>query len=149
LLSKIDAGDIKPVFEFDIENLEAVMIEEEVMLKKHGPLALNKPPTKEIKKDARQSLFKYNEKIRENLDRLKGQLISKIKTRKLIATLFPTLFYFSICEDASTNSYDRFIDFFTFSDKRKQEFVLFCVDKIYPLPDPKKKETPATGNPGG
>jgi hypothetical protein len=144
--TKIKAGDIKPVFEFDIDNLEVVMNEEEVMLKKHGPLALNRPPTKEIKKDARKSLFKYNEKIRDNLDRLKAQLISKIKARKLVASLFPTLFYFSICEDASTNSYDRFIDFYTFSENRKQGFVMFCVDKIYPLPDPEENEKPAAGN---
>lgn len=132
--TKIKAGDIKPVFEFDIENLESVMNEEDVMLKKHGPLALHRPPTKEIIIDARQSLFKYNKKIQENLDALKQKLASKIKTRKLIASLFPTLFYFSICEDASTNSYDSFIDFYTFSIKRKQEFVQFCVDKIYQYP---------------
>ncbi|MGD2091753.1 MAG: hypothetical protein PVH61_36605 [Candidatus Aminicenantes bacterium] len=143
--TKINSGDIKPVFEFDIENLEAVMNEEEVMLKKHGPLALNKPPTEEIIKDARKSLFKYNEKICANLDRLKSQLISKIKTRKFIASLFPTLFYFSICEDASTNSYDRFIDFFNFSLKRKQEFVQFSVDNIYPLPEPEENENPDAG----
>lgn len=148
--TKIKAGDIKPVFEFEIENLHAVMIEETMLLKKHGPLALNRPPTEEIIKDARKSLFKYNEKIRDNLDRLKSQLISKIKTRKFIASLFPTLFYFSICEDASTNSYDRFIDFFNFSLKRKQEFVQFSVDKIYPLPDEKNEKADSgmqsTGN---
>ena len=143
--TKIKAGDIKPVFEFDIENLEAVMSEEEMLVKKHGVLPLNKPPSKDIKKDARQAIFNQSEKIMKNLDHLKSQLISKIKARKFVASLFPTLFYFSICEDASTNSHDRFIDFYTFSQKRKQEFVLFCVDKIYKLPDPEENENPAAG----
>jgi hypothetical protein len=144
LFTKIKADDIKPVFEINHDNLKAVMLEEENMMKKHGLLPRNRKPTAEEIKDARESLFRYNEKIMKNLDRLKAQLISKIKARKFIAALFPTLFYFSICEDASTNSYDRFIDFYTFSQNRKEEFVQFCVDKIYPLPDP-ENETPAPG----
>jgi len=69
---------------------------------------------------------------------LKHKLESKIKTRKLLASLCPTLFYFSLAEDASTNGYDSFIDFYTFSERRKQKFVQFCVDKIYPYPLPKE-----------
>jgi hypothetical protein len=137
-ITTLNAGDIKPVFEFNNDNLKAVMLEEENMVKKHGVLPRGRKPTEEETIDARQSLFKYNKKIRENLDELKHKLESKIKTRKFIASLFPTLFYFSICEDASTNSNDSFIDFFDFSKKRKQEFVLFCVDKIFPYPIPKE-----------
>jgi hypothetical protein len=136
-ITTLNAGDIKPVFEFDNDNLKAVMLEEENMVKKHGVLPKGSIPTEEEIIDARQSLFNYNEKIQENLDGLKHKLESKIKTRKFIASLFPTLFYFSLSEDASTNGHDSFIDFYTFSKKRKQEFVLFCVDKIYPYPLPK------------
>jgi hypothetical protein len=137
-ITTLNAGDIKPVFEFNNDNLKAVMLEEENMVKKHGLLPRGRKPTEEEIIDARQSLFNYNKKIQENLDGLKHKLESKIKTRKLIASLFPTLFYFSLSEDASTNGYDSFIDFYTFSEKRKQEFVQFCVDKIYPYPLPKE-----------
>ena len=137
--TKINAGDIKPVFEFDIENLEAVMFEERMYFNKNGSLPLNRNPTREETIDARQAVLNQAEKISANLDRLKSQLISKIKARKFVASLFPTLFYFSICEDASTNSHDRFIDFYTFSQKRKQEFGKFCVDKMYQYPLPKNR----------
>jgi hypothetical protein len=143
--TKIDAGDIKPIFDYDIENLAACMSEEEILAKKYPLLPLNKEPSIELKRDARQSVFNQSEKITKNLDLLKSQLLRKIKTRKFVAALFPTLFYFSICEDASTNSYDCFIDFFTFSEMRKQGFTEFCVDRIYPLPDPAKSETAGPG----
>ncbi len=148
--TKIKASDIRPIFEFDIENLDAVMSEEQIFYKKHGLLPLNRKPTKEETIDARQAVLNQAEKISANLDRLKSQLVKKIKARKFVAALFPTLFYFSICEDASTNCYDCFIDFFTFSEMRKEEFVQFCVDRIYPLPEPAKIETPGPvqQNPG-
>jgi hypothetical protein len=140
-ITKLNSGDIKPVFEFNNDNLKAVMTEEENMKKKHGILPLNKKPTEEEIIDARESLFRYNKKIRENLDGLKHKLENKIKTRKFIASLFPTLFYFSLCEDASTNGYDSYIDFFTFSEDKKEKFVQFSVDRIYPFPEdePDKK----------
>jgi hypothetical protein len=144
--TRIQSGDIKPVFEFDIENLKAVMVEEGMLLKKYGELPLSKKPTQyEELTVNRQSIFNQSEKIIKNLDRLKAQLVMKINARKFVAALFPTLFYFSICEDASTNSHDCFIDFFTFSEMRKEGFVQFCVDRIYPLPEPEKSESPGPG----
>jgi hypothetical protein len=139
------ANDIKPVFEYDRDNLIIVMIEEEMMIKKHGVLKPGEKPTEEMIRDARQVIFNDFKKINENENQLKHIMMVKIKDNKFISSLFPTLFYFSISEDASTNSHDRFIDFYTYSQKRKQEFVLFCVDKIYPLPDTEKKEKPAVG----
>ena len=145
--TRIQSGDIKPVFDFDNENLKSVMDEELMLFKKYGDLPLNKDPSDEEKLDNRQSLFNFNNKIRANLDLLKAQLVSKIKARKFFAALFPTLFYFSICEDASSNSYDRFIEFFDFSKEKKEKFVLFCVDRIYPLPEPGKSSAPGPAQP--
>lgn len=145
--TKINASDIKPVSEFDFENLSVVMSEEQLFAKKYVVLPIDKEPSIELTKDARQSIFNQSEKIMENLYHLKSQLISKIKARKFVAALFPTLFYFSICEDASSNSYDRFIEFFEFSKDKKEKFVQFCVDRIYPLPEPGKSETPGPAQP--
>ncbi len=140
-ISKLNAGDIKPIFEFNHENLIAVMTEEKNLTKKHGILPGDRKPTKEEIIDARQAILNQSEKILANLDQLKKKLESKIKTRKLIASFFPTLFYFSLCEDASTNGYDNFIDFFTFSEDIKKSFVQFSIDRIYPFPEdePDKK----------
>jgi len=146
--TKINASDIQPVSEFDFENLAVVMNEESFLAKKYPVLPLNESPSNDLKRDARQSIFNESEKISKNLDLLKSQLESKIKARKFVAALFPTLFYFSICEDASSNSYDRFIEFFDFTKDKKEKFVLFCVDRIYPLPIPEKNETPAPGQQG-
>jgi len=145
--TKINASDIKPVSEFDFENLAVVMSEEGLLAKKYPVLPLNESPSKDLKIDARQSIFNQSENIMKNLDHLKSQLISKIKARKFVAALFPTLFYFSICEDASSCSYDRFIEFYDFSKDKKEKFVQFCVDRIYPLPEPGKSVTPGPVQP--
>ncbi|UCH95118.1 MAG: hypothetical protein JSV88_33385 [Candidatus Aminicenantes bacterium] len=140
--TRLKSSDIKPVFEFDHENLKTVMIEEDMLIKKYGVLPLNIKPSKEENIDTRQSIFNQAKKIRENLKRLRNKLKSKVRARKLTASFFPTLYYFSLSEDASTNSYDAFIEFYSFSQNKKDGFVNYCVDKIYPLTLPKDKDKP-------
>jgi hypothetical protein len=146
LYTQIKANDIKPVFEYDHDNLIIVMLEEEKMIKKHGVLKAGEQPTEEMIKDARQVIFNEFKKINENENQLKRIMIGKINEKKFIASLFPVLFYFSICEDISTNGGEGFIDFYTFSQDRKEKFVQFCVDKIYTLPKDKPGNQSNQGN---
>jgi len=141
LFTHLRAINLKPVFEYDLNNLKTVMMEEKKLIEKHGIRKAGDQMTDKIVDDSRHAIFNCLEKIRDNEDQLKYQLEQRVNEKKMLSALFPVLFYLSICESTSTNDGESFIQFYTFSLQKKQEFTKFCVKKIYPLipPEPEIK----------
>ena len=146
-VTMLKAENIKPVFEFEYDNLTVVMAEEKKLIEKHGVLKPGEIPTKEIIIDARKSIIDQAKELSINEEKLKNELKHRIKNKKIIASLFPVLFYLSINEDIATNGNESFIDFYTFSKQKKLDFVSFCVDRLYPLSgDPQVEMKDKDGN---
>ena len=49
----------------------------------------------------------------------------------MISSFFPNLLYFSICEEVSSHGGLSYIDFYSFSQYRKEQFIDFYVRKMY------------------
>jgi hypothetical protein len=69
--------------------------------------------------------------------------LGKIKTQQTISSLFPTLFYFSVCDSSSSTGVNSYMDFHSYCQELKEGFADFITEKSFPEKDnplPKKVE---------
>ena len=102
LYAELSAKDMPSLIEFDYRNFSILMQEEEDQIKEHGQSNAHKVPSEDAIKAFKKRMIKMKKIFRVNEDNLKSQSLDKIKTQQTIASLFPTLFYFSICESSSS-----------------------------------------------
>ena len=117
------------------------------LIDRFGFLKPGEMPKKEVIKaiedeltNALKSEFK---EIRERENQRKNKVLRKIKDYQTISSFISPLFYFSICEEVSSNGGLTFIDFYSFSQLNKEKFTEFCFEKLYSgqnLPDTGKIE---------
>jgi hypothetical protein len=87
--------------------------------------------------------------FRANEDSIKGRSLGKIKTQQTISSLFPTLFYFSVCESSSSTGLNSYMDFHSYCQEKKDGFADFITENSFPEKDnpiPKKVENFIKGN---
>ncbi|NIM78275.1 MAG: hypothetical protein GTN53_18810 [Candidatus Aminicenantes bacterium] len=144
---KVKANDIEPLFEFDLYNLKLIQKVEMRLINRFGVLEAGEIPKKEILKAIEEELEKALEnefkEVRERENQRKNKVLRKIKDYQTISSFISSLFYFSICEEVSSNGGLTFIDFYTFSQLNKEKFTEFCFKKLYSgqnLPDTGKIE---------
>ncbi|NIM11494.1 MAG: hypothetical protein GTO45_16360 [Candidatus Aminicenantes bacterium] len=117
------------------------------LINRFGVLEAGEIPKKEILKAIEEELEKALEnefkEVRERENQRKNKVLRKIKDYQTISSFISSLFYFSICEEVSSNGGLTFIDFYTFSQLNKEKFTEFCFKKLYSgqnLPDTGKIE---------
>jgi hypothetical protein len=129
--AELSAKDMPPLIEYDFRNFNVLMQEEENWGKKHVLPKANKAPSEEGIKDFKKGMIKMKKIFRGNEDSLKSQSLGKIKTQQTIASFFPTLFYFSICESSSSAGVNSIMDFHTYCQEKKDGFADFIMEKSF------------------
>jgi hypothetical protein len=132
LYSEISAKDLPSLIDFDARNFNVLMKEEDNRVKEHGLPKTNETPSKEALKDFIDGFKRIKRIFRSNEDSLKNQSLDKIKTQQTIASLFPTLFYFSTCESSSSTGVDSYIDFHTYCQEKKDGFSDSIMENSFP-----------------
>jgi hypothetical protein len=133
--SEISAKDIPSLIEYDYRNFKILMHNEEEMVKKHGLPESNEVNREKTINDFKRLMKNMKKTFRDNEDSLKNQSLAKIKTQQTTAAFIPTLFYFSICESSSSAGAINYIDFHTYCQGKKDEFVDFIMEKSFPGKD--------------
>jgi hypothetical protein len=136
LYAELSVKDLPPIIEYDFLNFNVLMNEEEKWEKKYGPPKSNEDSSEEEIKEFKEIMIKMKKIFRANEDSLRSRTLGKIKTQQTISSLFPTLFYFSVCENSSSTSINSFMDFHAYCQAKKEGFVDFNIDKTFP---PKKE----------
>ncbi len=129
--SEISAKDMPKLIEFDFKNFNVLKQEEDNWVKKHRLPKANEETSQEGIKDYKNQMRKMKKIFRDNEEMLKSQSLSKIKTQQTIASLFPTLFFFSICESNGSVGGINYIDFCAYCMEKKDGFVDFIIDNFF------------------
>jgi hypothetical protein len=132
LYAELSVKDLPPIIEYDFRNFNVLMNEEEKWEKKYGPPKSNDDSSEEEIKEFKEIMIKMKKIFRANEDSLKSRTLGKIKTQQTISSLFPTLFYFSVCESSSSTGVNSFMDFHAYCQEKKEGFVDFNIDKTFP-----------------
>jgi hypothetical protein len=135
LYAEISAKDLPSLIEFDSRNFDILMKEEEDWVKKHALPKANENTTEEGIKDFKKGMVRMKKIFRANEDKLKNKSLDKIKTQQTIASLFPTLFYFSICESNSSSGVSSYMDFHSYCQAKKEGFADFIRENSFPEKD--------------
>jgi len=130
-VSQVNAVDIDPLYNYELVNLKLIMSLERRLIDKFGIYKSGNIASKEIISAVKDTLNNEHKKIRERENRMKSQISNKIKKRQIISSFFPTLFYISEIREICTPDGLNFIDFYSFSQKRKKQFIDFYVDKKF------------------
>jgi hypothetical protein len=108
---------------------------EKRLIDRFGVLTAGEIPKKEVLKAIEDELEKalQNEfkEVRERENKRKNEVLRKIRDYQTISAFIPPLFYFSLCEEVSGNGGLSFIDFYSFSQEKKDKFTEFCFRKLY------------------
>jgi hypothetical protein len=143
LYSELSAKDLPSLIEFDSRNFNVLMQEEENQIQEHGKFKSNEVTSEDAIKDFKKRMIKMKKIFRDNEDKLKNQSLGKIKTQQTISSLFPTLFYFSVCESSSSTGVNSYMDFHSYCQEKKEGFADFIMENSFPENDkplPKKVE---------
>jgi hypothetical protein len=135
LYAELSTKDLPSLIEFDFRNFNVLMQEEEYLVKKHGLPKSNEIPSEEALKDYKKAMRKVKKILRNNEDSLKRQSLDKIKNQQTIASLFPTLFYFSTCESSSSTGVNSYMDFHSYCQEKKEGFADFITENSFPEGD--------------
>jgi hypothetical protein len=130
-VAQVNATDIEPLYNYELVNLRLIMSLERRLIDKFGIYKSGNIAPPEIIRTIKNTLNNEHKKIRERENRMKNQILKKIKKRQTISSFFPTLFYISVIRETCTPDGMNFIDFYSYSQKRKKQFLNFYIDKKF------------------
>lgn len=126
------ANDVKSLKEFELTNLKDFMEIERQGFKKIGIYNVDgKKAPPEVLKVIEEALNNELKTIRKREQSRKEKILENIKVTHTLFSLFPVTFYFSVNKEISGCGTLSFIDFYSFSKKRKEEFTLFIITKKF------------------
>jgi len=131
--TQIIAQDVESLQVLELKNLKDFMEIERKSLKIIGIYENdgNAAPEKVII-IVEEALFKELKVIKNREQSRKIQIIDKIKVIQTVLSLFPVTFYLSSIKEMSSCGPRGFIDFFSFSQKSKNDFIIFIIrEKFY------------------
>jgi hypothetical protein len=128
----VDASELESLFNFELENLKIIMAVEKRFDKQFGTIVEGKDnPPDEYKKKAKEAINKEFNLLRQRENRLKQNILKKIMRHQMLKSFFPVTFWDSIKKEMSSKGGKSFIDFYSFSQTRKDEFLIFFVEKRF------------------
>lgn len=139
--AEISANDLPSLIEFNFKNFSVVMQEEEKWKEKYGSPKSKEDSSEEEIKEYEYIMRKMKKIFRDNEERLKKQALKKIKQNQSLASFFPSLFYFSVCESSSSICVISQIEFNTYCQEKKEEFVDFIIKKEFPEDEEPSQKT--------
>jgi hypothetical protein len=128
---QVNVANIEPLYNFELANLELIMSVERRLIEKFGLSKSGDIASQEIINAVKDALNNEHKKIRERENRMKNQILKKIRECQTVSFFFPTLFYISVNRQICTPDGLNFIDFYSFSQTKKKQFIDFYVDKKF------------------
>jgi hypothetical protein len=126
------ANDVKSLKEFELSNLKDFMEIERQGFKKIGTYNVDgKKAPPEVLNVIEEALNNELKTIRKREQSRKEKILKNIKVTHTLFSLFPVTFYYSVNLEISGCGTLSFIDFYSFSKKRKEEFILFIIIKKF------------------
>jgi hypothetical protein len=125
------AGGIEPLFNFQLTNLKIIMSVEKKLIEQFGILDKDETPSPELVKKIKAAVRSEHGKIREREQQMRGLMRSKLEQRQTISCFFPVLFYFSVNRETTSQGGRSFLDFYSYSEQKKAEFIDFYVQKRF------------------
>ncbi|MDQ1352487.1 MAG: transporter permease subunit [Acidobacteriota bacterium] len=124
---------IRPDCQMELEKLKLLMNFEKKALREVGVFKSgsgNEAPqaVKELAESYWQNEFKTIQAVEE---KLKVELKTAIRRFETLSLLFPTTFYLSTNNAVSSKGYENFIDFYSYVEALKQEFLRFYLDRKF------------------
>ena len=74
---------------------------------------------------------KFYPKIEDLENRLKADIAALVKLKQELSAWFPTTYFLSTSNSVSGNGYDSLMEFYSFLQKKKKEFLRFWIDRVY------------------
>jgi hypothetical protein len=130
-IANLKSNNIKSNYQLELEKLKLLMafeqnFKEQVGIFNSGEVAPQKVKqliTDTLKKEYKK-FGKYENNMRLEMKRYAGAFQS-------LSVLFPTSFFQSSNNELSSQGYSNFIDFYSFNQKRKNQFIKYYVDKKF------------------
>lgn len=129
--SQIKAGKIESQFAFDLENVKISMAMERRLIDKFGVYKSGNIAPPEIIKAVKDAVNLEHEKLRERENRMKNDMLTTIDRCSTRDAFFPILFYNSISKDISGQGGLNFIDFYSYCQDIKKQFIDFHILKKF------------------
>jgi hypothetical protein len=124
-----DASNIRSLFDFEQDALKLIMTFERKMFERFGTFK-GGPVSQDVKKALDEVLETELKRVFENEEIRKNVIKSKIKTYQLLTTILPSSFFKTVKTEICGGGM-ILIDFYSFSKKRKHEFIKFFFKKQF------------------
>jgi hypothetical protein len=130
--SEINTAAIDPLLKFDLKNLKTIMEIDKELIDKYGSLKGTDPVAPGIVKAVKAAVKDEHKIITQREVRRKKKILTKIRQQQTVSLFFPVLLYISTTKEISSHGGLSLVDFYSFSLKRKKEFLDFYVKKRFP-----------------
>jgi hypothetical protein len=131
--------DIESLFNFELENLKILMALEKRLDDKFGTVVAGKDiPPDEYKRWAKAALDKEFSLLRQRENRLKEKILKGIMKYQLLKSFLPITLWDSLINEISSKGRRSLIDFYSFSQTRKREFLYFYTERRFSKIDKSK-----------
>lgn len=124
---------IRPDCQMELEKLKLLMNFEKKALREVGVFESGKGNEAPEKVKGLVESYWQNEfkSIRAVEEKLKTELKTAIRRFETLSLFFPTTFYLSANNAVSSKGYENFIDFYSYVEDLKQEFLRFYLDRKF------------------
>ena len=139
---EMNAADIDPLFKFDLRNLQLIMKNDKALIDKYGSLNSIEPVPPGVVKAIKKAVKNEHGIIKERETRMQMHMLKKIKQYQTASAFFPILLYISTHQEISSHGGLSLVDFYSFGQQRKKEFIDFYVSKRFS--DERDKDHPKT-----
>lgn len=129
--AQADARDIEPLFNFQLTNLKIIMSIETKLIDQFGILDDSQKPSPEAIAEIKAAVKNEHGLVRERERQMRRLMLDKLRRHQMISSLFPVLFYFSINHEAATRGGLSFLDFYSYCEQKKAEFIDFYVQNRF------------------
>lgn len=128
---EINAAGIESLFKFELDSLKIIRTTDKKLINKFGSLKSDEAVPYEIIKAVKDAVKNEHGRIRERESQMKKYMLKKIRQRQKISAFIPVIFPISVNREVSSHGGLSFIDFYSFGQQRKMEFIDFYVEKRF------------------
>jgi hypothetical protein len=130
-LNSFSTSDFEKYFDFELKNIRLYTDVEKRLVDRFGKLDPNKAPSEELINEIKKAVNDEFVQIAERERKMKAAILEKIRRNQIISSLIPTSFILSGMQEISSTGLLSFIDFYTYNQKMKKDFLDFYVEKSY------------------
>jgi hypothetical protein len=130
--NEINAANMDSLLKFDLHNLKIIMKKEKELIDKYGSLKSTDPVPADLVNELKEAVKNEHGKIKKRESQMRKHMLKKIKQSQTAAAFFPVLNYISTYKEISSQGDLNFVDFYSYGQQRKGEFIDFYIKKRFP-----------------